>query len=233
MRQNISSCRVVPVAVAMLAVACLARPTPADDAPDRSPAAQNPAATHWSFQRPQRTTPPDVGQLKHRNRVRNPIDQFVFHRLQKAELEPAGEAERRTLVRRAHFDLLGLPPSPEDMATFLADRKPGAWNRLIDRLLQSRHYGERWGRHWLDVARYADSGGYETDIYYRNAWRFRDYVVRSFNEDRPFDRFTTEQLAGDEIAARAGNVDPRNDPDVRDALIAVGFHRLASRRPPR
>jgi hypothetical protein len=224
MRQTIPNCL---VAGTVLVITCLAPPASADDVPNR------PRAVHWSFQPPQRPTPPDAGTLKHRERIRNPIDQFVFDRLQKSGLDPAGEAKTRTLVRRAHFDLLGLPPSPEEMSAFLADKKPGAWNRLIDRLLQSRHYGERWGRHWLDVARYADSGGYETDIYYRNAWRFRDYVVKSFNDDKPYNVFVQEQIAGDEIWPDNLDLDPRKVYKVSDekrrhleARIGTGFYTL-------
>jgi hypothetical protein len=108
-------------------------------------------------------------------------------------------ADRRTLVRRAYFDLHGLPPPPEEVEAFVQDQAPDAWARLIDRLLASPRYGERWGRHWLDVVRYADTGGFETDIYFPNAWRYRDYVIKSFNDDKPYDRFVQEQIAGDEI----------------------------------
>ncbi|MFO0910030.1 MAG: DUF1549 domain-containing protein [Isosphaeraceae bacterium] len=129
----------------------------------------------------------------------HPIDAFVGDELAKQGLESAPRADRRTLVRRASFDLLGLPPTPEQVEAFVNDPAPRAWERLLASLLASPHYGERWGRHWLDVARYADSGGYETDMYYRLAWRYRDYVVRSFNEDRPYSRFVQEQIAGDEL----------------------------------
>ena len=130
---------------------------------------------------------------------KHPIDAFVRTRLREAGLESAPAADRRTLIRRATFDLTGLPPKPEDVEQFVNDEKEGAWERVIERLLDSPHYGERWGRHWLDVARYADTGGYETDVYYRNAWRYRDYVVKSFNDDKPYNRFVQEQIAGDEL----------------------------------
>ena len=104
-----------------------------------------------------------------------------------------------SLIRRAYFDLIGLPPSPEKVERFVSDQSPDAYEKLIDELLASPQYGERWGRHWLDVVRYADTGGYETDIYFRNAWRYRDYVIRSLNEDKPYDRFVQEQIAGDEL----------------------------------
>ena len=132
-------------------------------------------------------------------------------------IEPAPEADRRTLARRAYFDLIGLPPSPEEMKLFLADDRPDAWERLIDRLLESPHYGERWGRHWLDVARYADSNGLDENTAFGNAWRYRDWVVRAFNDDLPYDEFTRMQIAGDLLP----------EPDDRDAaidnLVATGF----------
>ncbi|HEY2894211.1 MAG TPA: DUF1549 domain-containing protein, partial [Pirellulales bacterium] len=127
------------------------------------------------------------------------IDSFIDAELARRGLTPAPAADRRTLVRRAYFDLLGLPPSPDEMESFVADPAPDAFARLVEKLLASPHYGERWARHWLDVVRYADSGGYETDIYFRNAWRYRDYVVKSLNDDKPYDRFAQEQIAGDEI----------------------------------
>ena len=195
-----------------------------------------PAEIHWSFRTPTRPTPPDRKSLGHAARVRNPIDQFVLKRVEKAGLEPANEATRQTLVRRACFDLVGLPPSPEQVATFVNDKSPDAWARLIDTLLASRHYGERWGRHWLDVARYADSGGYETDIYYRNAWRYRDYVVKSFNDDKPYHIFVQEQIAGDELWPDNLDLDPRRVYIVPagkrrhlEARIGTGFYALGPR----
>ena len=164
---------------------------------------------HWAFRKPVRHAPPAADSLKHSDRVRNPIDQFVLKRLEEAGLEPAPEADRRTLVRRAYFDLLGLPPTPEQVEKFAGDDSPDAWPQLIDELLESKHYGERWARHWLDVARYADSGGYETDIYYRNSWRYRDYVVKSFNDDKPYSTFVQEQIAGDELWPDNLDLDPR------------------------
>ena len=125
---------------------------------------------------------------------------------------------RLTLLRRAYLDLIGLPPTPAEVAAFLADDSPDAWDGLIDTLLASPHYGERWGRHWLDVARYADSSGFEQDYDRPNAWRYRDYVIRSFNQDKPYNRFLTEQLAGDEL-----------DDKTDDTLIATGFLRAGPR----
>ena len=150
----------------------------------------------WSFLKPLR---PVVPQTKTRNWGRNEIDAFVLQTLERKGLKPAPPAKSATLLRRAYFDLIGLPPSPEELEAFLNDRSPEAFDRVVDRLLASPHYGERWGRHWLDLARYADSGGFEFDVDRPHAWRYRDYVIRSFNEDKPYDRFIQEQLAGDEL----------------------------------
>jgi hypothetical protein len=143
----------------------------------------------------------------------NPIDNFVRAALRTSGLEPAGAADRRTLLRRVTFDLTGLPPTSEEIADFCKDETPDAWEKVVDRLLASPAYGERWGRHWLDVARYADTGGFEADHLYPSAWRYRDYVIRSFNADKPFDRFIQEQVAGDELW-----------PDDPDAVLATGLY---------
>jgi mono/diheme cytochrome c family protein len=129
----------------------------------------------------------------------HPVDAFIEQKLARLGLKPAPPADRRTLIRRVTYDLTGLPPTPAEVEAFLNDRSPNAWEKVIDRLLASPHYGERWGRHWLDVVRYADSSGFANDYERGNAWRYRDYVIRSFNEDRPYDRFIVEQLAGDEV----------------------------------
>jgi hypothetical protein len=129
----------------------------------------------------------------------NPIDRFVRARLRKHGLEPANPADKRTLIRRASFDLIGLPPTPAEVDAFLADRAPDAFAKVVDRLLASPQYGERWARHWLDVVRYADTSGFEQDFLYPNAWRYRDYVIRALNADKPFDRLIQEQVAGDEL----------------------------------
>jgi hypothetical protein len=147
--------------------------------------------------------------------VRTPVDAIILDKLLKVGLKPALEADRATLIRRLTFDLAGLPPTPEAVAGFVADPSPDAYERLVDRLLASPQYGERWARHWLDVVRYAESEGFEYDRYRPGAWRYRDYVIRSFNADKPYDRFVLEQLAGDEI-----------DPTNHELLIAAGFHRL-------
>jgi hypothetical protein len=128
-----------------------------------------------------------------------PIDRFLRARQRERGLTPAPAADRRTVLRRVTFDLVGLPPTPEEVEAFLADTSPEAWARVVDRLLASPHHGERWGRHWLDVVRYADTGGFEADLLYPSAYRYRDYVIRSLNADKPFDRFLQEQVAGDEL----------------------------------
>jgi cytochrome c553 len=156
-------------------------------------------ADHWAFRPLQRPAIPSVADASW---SQSPVDRFVLARLEKANLSPAPRAAAETLIRRASLDLIGLPPAADEIEQFTADsaRDPAAaFSQLVDRLLASPHYGERWGRHWLDVARYADSGGFETDIFFGHAWRYRDYVVRAFNADKPFDRFIKEQIAGDEL----------------------------------
>ncbi|MBI3679546.1 MAG: PSD1 domain-containing protein [Acidobacteria bacterium] len=160
----------------------------------------------WAFQPVSKPKPPIA--------TRNPVDAFILEKLSQNGLKPAPPADKRTLIRRATIDLTGLPPTPEEVDAFLKDTSPDAWGRLIERLLASPRYGERWGRHWLDVVRYADSGGYSNDFERPNAWRYRDYVIRSFNHDKPYDRFVREQIAGDEI-----------DPDNPEAILATGFLR--------
>lgn len=152
--------------------------------------------TFWSFQPIRKVDPPSVCNPSW---IKTPVDAFILAQLDTKELKPTPRADARTLVRRAYFDLIGLPPTPEQVEAFVREPSQEAWARLIDQLLDSPQYGERWGRHWLDVARYADSGGFETDVYYRNAWRYRDYVVKSFNDDKPYNVFVQEQIAGDEL----------------------------------
>src|SRR2546423_3287019 len=148
---------------------------------------------HWAFKAPVR---PEQPKVKNKNWVRNPIDSFVLARLEKQNLSPTPEADRATLIRRLSLDLLGLPPTIEEVSQFVADKGQTAYEKLVERLLASPHYGERWGRYWLDAARYADSNGYEKDAT-RSIWPYRDYVINAFNRDLPFDQFTIEQLAGD------------------------------------
>jgi mono/diheme cytochrome c family protein len=172
----------------------------------------------WSFIKPVRPAAPKV---KNRRWARNEIDLFVLSKLEQNGLRPNRAASPRELLRRVYFDLIGLPPSPEETAEFLKNYSKGAeaaYAKVVDRLLESPHYGERWGRHWLDLARYADSGGYEFDYDRPHAWRYRDYVIKSFNEDKPYNRFIVEQLAGDQI----DGVDVKASPE---ALIATGFVR--------
>ncbi|MCE9530754.1 MAG: DUF1549 and DUF1553 domain-containing protein, partial [Planctomycetes bacterium] len=171
---------------------------------------------HWAFQKPLR---PEIPRVKNSTWVKTPIDAFILAKLEAKGLTPTKPAERLTLLRRVTFDLTGLPPTPDEIDAFINDNRPDAYERLVDRLLASPHYGERWAQHWLDVVRYAESNGYEGDAERPYAWRYRDYVVRSFNDDKPFDRFLTEQIAGDELAA---GKEPRANTDL---LIAAGFHR--------
>ena len=149
---------------------------------------------HWSFQPLDEATAPAV---RNADWSQSKIDHFILASLEQAELSPAAPADRGTLLRRVTYDLTGLPPTPAEIDAFHADRLPDAFARVVDRLLASPRYGERWGRHWLDVARYADSNGFDENVCHGNAWRYRDYVVSAFNGDKPFDRFVVEQLAGD------------------------------------
>jgi len=168
--------------------------------------------TWWAFQSPVEHTPLSATDSEH------PIDAFVFSRLADEELTVASPADRRTLIRRAYLDLVGLLPKPREVEVFVNDPSPKAFAKVVDRLLASPHYGERWSRHWLDVVRYADSHGYEHDYDYPHAWRYRDYVIKAFNEDKPYDEFVREQLAGDEL-----------DNPTHDSLIATGFYRIGPR----
>lgn len=165
----------------------------------------------WSFQ-PVRK--PDLPRVQNEAWVRNEIDYFIAQKHAEQHLTPAPEADRRALIRRVYYDLIGLPPTMEDVEQFIADEDPYAYERLVDRLLDRPEYGERWARHWLDLVRYADSDGYRADGFRPEAWRYRDYVIDSFNADKPYDRFVQEQLAGDELF-----------PGDTQAQIATGFLR--------
>ncbi|HEY2952261.1 MAG TPA: DUF1549 and DUF1553 domain-containing protein [Verrucomicrobiae bacterium] len=169
-------------------------------------------AGHWAFQPVRPVEPPAV---RDSSWVKTPVDRFILSRLEAAGLKPSLPATGEQLVRRMFLGLTGLPPSPEEVDAFLNDRSPAAYERLIDRLLGSPQYGERWARHWLDLARYAESDGFEHDAVRPHSWRYRDYVIRAFNEDRPYDRFIQEQLAGDELW-----------PEEPEALVATGFNLL-------
>ncbi|HEU4754357.1 MAG TPA: DUF1549 domain-containing protein, partial [Armatimonadota bacterium] len=168
----------------------------------------------WSAQ-PVRRAP--IPKVKDAAWVRSPIDAFILARLEAKGMRPAPPAGKRELARRVYFDLTGLPPSPEAVQAFLADRRPDAYERLVDRLLASPQYGERWARYWLDLVRYADSNGYERDAEKPNSWKYRDYVIASLNADKPYDRFVTEQLAGDELPDRS-----------EETVAATGFLRLGT-----
>jgi mono/diheme cytochrome c family protein len=168
------------------------------------------AKKHWAFVAPVR---PELPAVKNDTWIRNPIDRFILARLQKEGIAPSPEADRVTLIRRLSLDLLGLPPTPAEVDDFVNDSRPDAYERLVDRLLASPHYGERWARHWLDMARYADSNGYSIDAP-RSIWKYRDWVIDAFNRDLPFDQFTIEQIAGDML--------PNATAEQR---IATGFHR--------
>lgn len=175
-------------------------------------------ADHWAFQ-PVRPGKVPIAAKSHTSWIRTPIDSFVLSRLADAGLAPSPPADRRVLLRRVTFDLTGLPPTPEQVASFLADNRPGAWGRLVDRLLGSPHYGARWGRHWLDVARYADSNGLDENVAHGNAWRYRDWVIDSLNADRPFDSFVRDQLAGDLGPGRSRESEQQR----HRRMIATGF----------
>ncbi len=166
----------------------------------------------WAFQPPARPEPPAV---KDPAWCRNEIDHLILARLEQEGFSPAPQADRRTLIRRASYDLTGLPPTAEEIDAFVNDQRPDAWDQLIERLLASPHYGEKWGRHWLDLVRYAESNSFERDGTKPFVWRYRDYVIRSFNADKPYDQFLTEQLAGDELP----------EPTV-ETVTATGYYRL-------
>ncbi len=165
---------------------------------------------HLAFVAPVR---PPLPEVKNRTWIKTPIDQFVLARLEKAGLQPSPEADRVTLLRRLSFDLIGLPPTIEEVDAFLNDKRPDAYQRQVERLLSSPHYGERWGRHWLDAARYADSDGYEKDKS-RRVWFYRDWVINAFNADKPYDQFVVEQIAGDLLPGA-----------TQDQVVATGFLR--------
>jgi hypothetical protein len=170
---------------------------------------------HWSFLPRAKPAVPAFDNELHQAWVRTPIDALVLSKQLEIGVSPSAEADRVTLIRRLSFQVTGLPPATEVVAAFVNDQSPMAYERLVDRLLASPRYGEHWGQHWLDVVRYAETEGFEYDRYRPGAWRFRDYVIRSLNEDEPYDQFVREQIAGDELR-----------PDDHDSLVAAGFHRL-------
>ena len=181
-------------------------------APDTRPESSSSEATdHWAFQPLADPVPPQVAQ---ESWVRNELDRFILQRLERENVKPATEAPPATLLRRLYLDLTGLPPTPAELKSFVSDTSDQAYSLAVERLLASKHYGERWGRYWLDMARYADSNGYESDRPRPHAWRWRDWVINALNEDMPFNRFTIEQLAGDLLP----------HPSLKQ-LIATGFNR--------
>lgn len=176
----------------------------------------------WSFIKPVR---PPIPTVRDQAWVHNEVDAFVLAQLAANGLQPAPPASPAVLLRRVYFDLTGLPPTPEEMTEFLKDPSDAAYEKVIEKLLASPHYGERWGRHWLDLARYADSGGYEFDVDRPHAWRYRDWVIRAFNNDMPYDQFIREQLAGDQLAAPATLKELLKYKPAPEALIPTGFCR--------
>ena len=182
-----------------------------EDSDDDASASSASANEHWSFQPIRRPEPP---QVRGDEWVRNPIDRFVLAKLESEKVDPSPAAGKLTLLRRLSLDLIGLPPTREQAEAFLDDSSQGAYERLVDTLLDSKHYGEKWARHWLDLARYADSDGYEKDLARPYAWRWREWVIEALNRNVPFDEFTRLQLAADLLE----NPTP-------DQLAATGFHR--------
>ncbi|MSR56901.1 MAG: DUF1553 domain-containing protein [Planctomycetaceae bacterium] len=181
----------------------------------------------WAFQPIGRPPPPEVKGI---DRVQSPVDRFILAGLEAQGLSPATHADKRTLIRRATFDLIGLPPTPAEVAAFLADESSEAFTRVVDRLLSSPSYGERWARHWLDVARYADSNGLDENLAYANAYRYRDYVVAAFNRDQPFDQFVHEQLAGD-LLPGTGDIAELMDRTTATGFLSLGGKMLAEDDP--
>src|SRR5580658_3819880 len=180
--------------------------------PAEAPHVFTPAQKNYWFFQPVKKSP--VPAVKNKAWVKTPIDAFILAKLEENKLQPNPRADKITLLRRATIDVTGLPPTQEEIQAFLSDKSPNAWEKVVDGLLASPAYGERWGRHWLDVARYADSNGFKADETRPNAWRYRDYVINAFNSDKPYDRFVKEQIAGDELY-----------PGDPEALAAIGFNR--------
>ncbi len=174
---------------------------------------------HWSFQKRAHPDVPSFSDPADKAWVKTPIDAFILARLKKEGLRPAPKASKSTLIRRVYFDLTGLPPTPQEIDAFVRDKSPDAWAKLVEKLLATPEYGEKWGNHWLDVVRFGETDGFEYDTFRNDAWRYRDYVIQAFNSDKPYDQFIREQLAGDEI-------DPKNE----ITRTAAGFQRLGAVR---
>jgi len=188
----------MPRLLPLLALVLVVTPSAADEPQPK---------THWAFKAPTRPAVPKRGV--------HPIDAFVHQRLEREGLKPSPEADKITLARRLHLDLIGLPPTPAEIDAFVADTSPDAYEKLVEKLLASPHHGERWARHWLDAARYADSDGYEKDKS-RQVWAYRDWVIAAFNSDMPYDRFVREQIAGDVLPNAS-----------QDSIVATGFLRMS------
>jgi mono/diheme cytochrome c family protein/cytochrome c553 len=186
-------------------------------------------AGHWAFQPVKKTTPPTV---KNAAWIKSPIDRFVLAKLEAKNLAPAPAAGKRALIRRAYFDLIGLPPTPEEVEAFVRDTSPDAFAKVVDGLLTSPHYGERWARHWLDVARYADSNGLDENKAFANAWRYRDWVIGATNRDKPYDQFLMEQLAGD-LMDSGDNETLRNERITATGFLTLGAKVLAEQDKPK
>src|SRR5688500_15419562 len=164
---------------------------------------------HWSYRR---LAAPPLATVNDAAWVRNPIDAFILAKLEATSLKPSDDADRRTLIRRVYFDLTGLPPTPQDVKAFVDDPRSDAYEKLVDRLLASPRYGERWARHWIDVVHFAETHGHDHDVIRPKAWPYRDYLIRSLNEDKPYARFVEEQIAGDALY-----------PEDPQATVALGF----------
>jgi hypothetical protein len=206
-------------AVMLAALACRAC-LAAQNAKPPSPTGRT---KHWAFQTPVR---PAIPKVKAVGRVRNPIDAFLLADLERKRITFSPNAPKRTLIRRVYYDLIGFPPTPSEVDEFEKDLRTDAYERQVDKLLADPRYGERWARHWLDVAGYADSEGIlEEDLIRPNAWRYRDYVIKSFNEDKPYNRFLLEQIAGDEISNY--RTAEKWTPEIEECLVATGFLRTA------
>jgi hypothetical protein len=211
----------VAIVICLYAASLVATLLRADSSPTNSVAG-------WPFTPVTEITPP---QVRHEGWVTNGIDRFILAALEQKGLSPAPAASARTLVRRLYFDLIGLPPSPAETDAFLNDTDPRAHEKLVDKLLADSRYGERWSRFWLDLARYADTAGYEGDPDLPHAWRYRDYVIDAFNQDKPYDQFVIEQIAGDETEEIMGAGDlPDSKPEP---TVALTFLRLAPFTEPR
>ena len=192
--------------------AAVVQPAPKKDFSDEQKA-------FWAFQK---VHDPELPKVKDARWVRTPIDRFILARLEAKGLKPAPAADKLTLIRRVTFDVTGLPPTEKEIQAFVADQSPQAFEKVVDRLLASPRYGERWGRHWLDVARYADSTGNDEDHRYPYAWRYRDYVIQAFNNDMPYDQFVREQVAGDLLPSPDGKFNARG-------VVATGFLALGAK----